>query len=173
LTGITSRLDVELTAISGNVNSSGSNTQRSGAQISVKLPMFDAGDMQRAQMNAQTLAATNRLQAAALEATSNLRETHAAYLTAYGIARQFKDELLPLRQRIADENLLRYNAMQIGVFDLLADAAEQSTTVSAATDAQQQFWLSDAALQSSLIGRPLSFSLSASKTDNNSGAVAH
>ena len=124
-------------------------------------------------MNAQTLAAANRLQAAALEAASGLRETHAAYLSAFGIARQFKDELLPLRQRIADENLLRYNAMQIGVFDLLADAADQSATVSAALDAQQQFWLSDAALQSSLIGRPLSFSLSVSKTDNNSGAVAH
>jgi hypothetical protein len=172
LTGITSRLDVELTAISGNVNSSGSNTQRSGAQISVKLPMFDAGDMQRAQMNAQTLAATNRLQAAALEATSNLRETHAAYLTAYGIARQFKDELLPLRQRIADENLLRYNAMQIGVFDLLADAAEQSATVSTAIDAQQQFWLSEAGLQSTLMGRPLSTALSVSNT-NSSAAAAH
>ena len=173
LTGITSRLDVELTVIGGTVNSSGTTTKRSGAQISFKLPLFDAGDMQRTQMNAQTLAAANRLQATALEAASGLRETHAAYLSAFGIARQFKDELLPLRQRIADENLLRYNAMQIGVFDLLADAADQSATVSAAMDAQQQFWLSDAALQSSLIGRPLSFSLSISKNDNNSGAAAH
>ena len=173
LTGITSRLDVELTVIGGTVNSSGSTTQRSGAQISAKLPLFDAGDMQRAQMNANTLAAVNRLQAAALEAASSLRETHAAYLTAYGIARQFKDELLPLRQRIADENLLRYNAMQIGVFDLLADAAEQSATVSAAIDAQQQFWLSDAALQSSLIGRPLSPSVTTAESVNSSGAVAH
>ena len=173
LTGITSRLDVELTVIGGTVNSSGTTTKRSGTQISVKLPLFDAGDMYRMQMNAQTLAAANRLQAAATQAASSLRETHAAYQTAFGIARQFQDEVLPLRQRIADENLLRYNAMQIGVFDLLTDAAEQNATVSAAIDSQQQFWLSDAALQSSLIGRPLSFSLSVSKTDNNSGAVAH
>jgi outer membrane protein TolC len=173
LTGITSRLDVELTVIGGTVNSSGSNTQRSGAQISVKLPLFDAGNMQRMQMNAQTLAAANRLQAAALEAASSLRETHAAYLTAYGIARQFKDELLPLRQRIADENLLRYNAMQIGVFDLLADAAEQNATVLTAIDAQQQFWLSEAALQSSLIGRPLSTSLVVRQSIDNNSGVAH
>jgi outer membrane protein TolC len=169
---ITSRLDVEFTAMGGNVNSNGNNTKRSGAQINLKLPLFDAGDMQRMQMNAQTLEAANRLQAAALEATSNLRETHAAYLTAYGIARQFKEELLPLRQRIADDNLLRYNAMQIGVFDLLADAAEQSAMVSTAIEAQQQFWLSEAALQSTLIGRPLSTSLSVSNS-NGSAAASH
>ncbi len=174
LTGITSRLDVELTVIGGTVSSSGSRTRRSGAEISVKLPLFDAGDMQRAQMNAQTLAAANRLQATAVEAASSLRETHSAYLTAFGMARQFKEELLPLRQRIADENLLRYNAMQIGVFDLLADAAEQSATVSAAMEAQQQFWLSEAALQSTLTGRPLSIHLTAAKSDSNSsGAAAH
>ena len=164
LTGITSRLDVEMTATAGTVNSSGSTTRRSGAEISVKLPLFDVGDMQRTQMNAQTLAAANRLQATALQAASGLRETHAAYLSALDIARQFKDELLPLRQRIADENLLLYNAMQIGVFDLLADATEQNATVSAAIEAQQQFWLSEAALQSSLIGRPFSFSLSVSSS---------
>jgi outer membrane protein TolC len=172
LTGITSRLDVELTVTGGTVNSSGTTTKRSGAQISFKLPLFDAGDMQRTQMNAQTLAAANRLQAAAIEAASGLRETHAGYLSAFGISRQFKDELLPLRQRIADENLLRYNAMQIGVFDLLADAAEQSATVSTAIDAQQQFWLSEAGLQSTLMGRPLSTALSVSNT-NSSAAAAH
>ena len=161
LTGITSLLDVDLTVIRGKVTGNGSSVKRSGAEISVKLPLFDAGDMQRAQMNAQTLAAANRLQATAVEAASSLRETHSAYLSAFGIARQFKDELLPLRQRIADENLLRYNAMQIGVFDLLADAAEQSATVTAAIEAQQQFWLSEAALQSTLTGRPLSINLTA------------
>ena len=175
LTGITSLLDVDLTVIRGKVTGNGSSVKRSGAEINVKLPLFDAGDMQRAQMNAQTLAAANRLQATAVEAASSLRETHSAYLSAFGIARQFKDELLPLRQRIADENLLRYNAMQIGVFDLLADAAEQSATVTAAIEAQQQFWLSEAALQSTLTGRPLSINLTAAQSDSKSSgdAAAH
>ena len=117
LTGITSLLEVELTVIGGTVNSGGTDTKRSGAQISVKLPLFDGGDMQQSQMHAQTLAAANRLRAAATDAASSLRETHAAYSTAFAIARQFQDEVLPLRQRMADENLVRYNAMQIGVFD--------------------------------------------------------
>ncbi len=172
LTSITSLLDVELTVISGMVNSNSSDSKRIGAQISVKLPLLDSGDMQRAQMNAQTLAAVNRLKASATDAASSLRETYAAYLTAFSIARQFQDELLPLRQHMAGENLLRYNAMQIGVFDLLADASDQNAAVTAAIDAQLQFWLSEAALQSTLIGRPLSNSVSVtnSKTSNNASA---
>jgi hypothetical protein len=55
---------------------------------------------------------------------------------------------------ISDETLLRYNGMIIGVFELLADAREQVTTVVAAIDAEQQYWLAEAALESALVGRP-------------------
>ena len=48
---------------------------------------------------------------------------------------------------MADENLLRYNGMLIGVFELLADNREQISSVIAAINAQQQFWLADAALE--------------------------
>ena len=46
--------------------------------------------------------------------------------------------------------------MLISVFELLADARDQVSAVSAAIDAQQQFWLADAAMQASVIGRPTS-----------------
>ena len=45
-----------------------------------------------------------------------------AYRTAYDLARHYRDEIVPLRKRISEENLLRYNGMLIGVFELLADA---------------------------------------------------
>jgi hypothetical protein len=51
--------------------------------------------------------------------------------------------------------------MFIGVFELLADAREQITAVMAGIDAQQQFWLAEAALQTALIGRPAATSVSA------------
>ena len=44
--------------------------------------------------------------------------------------------------------------MIIGVFELIADSRDQVSAVIAAIEAQQQFWLTDAALQSSLVGRP-------------------
>ena len=97
----------------------------------------------------------NRAAQVAVEASSRVREQYGAYRTAYDVARHHRDEAVPLRQAIADENLLRYNAMQIGVFDLLAEARVQIAGVVQAIDAQRDFWLADAALQAALLGRPM------------------
>jgi len=76
------------------------------------------------------------------------------------VAKHYRDEVLPVRRVISEENQLRYNGMLIGVFELMADARDQVGTVTAAIAAQQQYWLADAALQASLIGRPTMTSLS-------------
>jgi hypothetical protein len=51
-------------------------------------------------------------------------------------------------------NLWGYNGMLIGVFELLAETREQVASVIAAIESEQQFWLADAALSSTLIGTP-------------------
>jgi outer membrane protein TolC len=94
------------------------------------------------------------LEATVRAAGSQLRETYAAYRTAYDVAKHYRDEVLPLRKVISEENLLRYNGMLIGVFELLADTRDQIDTVSAAINAQRDFWLTNAALQAAIIGSP-------------------
>ena len=61
---------------------------------------------------------------------------------------------MPIRKRIADENLLRYNGMLLGVFDLLADARSQIASVNGYIDALRDFWLAKADLDMAMIGRP-------------------
>ena len=118
-------------------------------------------DLQLAQAQVQTqaqtssLAVANQLEASVRNAGSQLRESYGAYRSAYAIARNYHDAVLPLRSLIAEENLLRYNGMFMGVFELLAETREQSNAVMAAIAAYKQFWLADAALQSNLVGRPL------------------
>ena len=116
--------------------------------------------VRRDAMKAQTLAAANRLEATARAAGSNLRESYSAYRTAYDIARHHRDEVIPLRKTISEENQLRYNGMLISVFELLADSRDQVNSVMAALNAEQQFWQADAALQASLIGKPTSAGVS-------------
>ncbi len=149
--------DIELSVIHNTATERGDGhkTQFRGAEVSVKLPIFDWGDLRRDSMRAQTLAAANRLEATVRSAGSNLRETYSAYRTNYDIARHYRDEVVPLKKLIAEENVLRYNGMLIGVFELLADSRDQIASVSAAINAQQQFWLADAALQATIVGRPM------------------
>jgi hypothetical protein len=76
--------------------------------------------------------------------------------------------IVPLRQRIRDENVLRYNGMLIGVFELLADARAQIASVNSAIDARREFWLADADLQMAMLGRP---TLSAGSAPASSAAA--
>ena len=127
----------------------------------MRLPIFDWGGIKRDAMNAQTLASANRLEATTRAAGSNLRESYSAYRTAYDVSKHFRDEVVPLRKTISEENGLRYNGMLIGVFELLADSRDQVSSVMAAIAAEQQFWLADAALQASLMGKPTMASVGA------------
>ncbi len=157
LNGLTSFTDIELSIVHNTTRdrTDGQRTQSRGVEIAVTLPVFDWGDLKRDAMNAQMLAAANRLEATVRAAGSNLRETYSVYRTTYDIAKHYRDEIVPLRKLIADENVLRYNGMIIGVFELLADSRDQIASVIAAINAQQQFWLADAALQSAILGKPM------------------
>jgi len=118
LNKVTSFTDIELTARRNTAfdNAAGTRSTARGYEVGVRLPVFDWGGMQRDAWSGRTLAAANQLEATVRTAGSNLRESYSAYRTAYDIARHHRDEVLPLRKVIADENQLRYNGMLIGVF---------------------------------------------------------
>ena len=149
-------VDVEAGVRRDTVFDHGSRDTRRGFELDIRLPLFDWGSAQRDALNAQALAAANRYDATVRGATSQLREGYSAYRTAYDIARHYRDEIVPLRQTMQDENVLRYNGMLIGVFELLAEARDQITSVNNAISAQQQFWLADAALAAAVVGKPSS-----------------
>ena len=139
-------------------NAQGTQSTRRGYELDIRLPLFDWGTAKRDALDAQSLAAANRYDATVRGASSQLRESYSGYRTAYDIAKHYRDEIVPLRQAMADENLLRYNGMLIGVFELLSEARDQVASVTGALQAQQQFWLADAALAASVIGKPTTLS---------------
>ncbi|MFG6415121.1 TolC family protein [Roseateles sp. DC23W] len=132
-------------------NSSNEAPTQRGWEVTLELPLFGSGPLPRA----QALAREAAYDAAdtGIRAHSEVREAHGRYRGAFDIARQHRDELLPLAQRISQEQLLRYNAMLIGVFELLADARSQVAAVAAAQDALRDFWLAQADLDQTLLGR--------------------
>lgn len=172
---VTSLTDIEVGVQRDTVfdNTAASRNTRRGYTVAIRLPLFDWGDAQRAAMNANTLAAAYRLEATVGGAGSQLRESYSAYRSAYDLARHYHDEIVPLRKLISEENGLRYNGMIIGVFELLADSRDQIGAVMAAIAAQQQFWLADAALQATLIGKPTLAQTSAIAGKTPGGGADH
>ena len=138
----------------GYQNKSATGESRSnGYEIDLELPLFDFGSARVARAEATYLQAVNRTAAVAVKARSEVRESYSAYRTAYDLAKHYRDEVVPLRKRISDENLLRYNGMLASVFDLLADSKDQIAGVVGAVNALRDYWIAETNLQTALTGR--------------------
>ncbi len=135
-------------------NSSNEAPTQRGWEIGFELPLFDWSGARVARAEAVYMQALHRAAETAINARSEVREAYAGYRSAYDIARHHRDEIVPLNQRIAEENVLRYNGMLIGVFELLADARTQIASVNAAIEALRDFWIAQADLDMALIGKP-------------------
>jgi len=127
---------------------------QTGYEISLELPLFDWSGARVVQAQALYMQALNQTAQVAVNARSEVREAYQGLLLAHDIARQYRDEVVPNARRISEQNLLRYNGMLIGVFELLADARAQIGSVNAAIEALRDYWLAQADLDMALIGPP-------------------
>jgi outer membrane protein TolC len=135
-------------------NISNEEQMQHGYEISFELPLFDFGESRLVAAESRYRQMLERAREIAVNARSQVREAHAMLQSQHGVARHVRDEVLPLKKRISEETLLRYNGMLVGVFDLLADARSQLDAVNAAIESQRDFWLAEADLQMALIGKP-------------------
>jgi outer membrane protein TolC len=135
-------------------NTSNQEPTQRGYEIRFEIPLFDWSGARVAKAEAIYMQAVSRVAETAVNARSEVRQAYRGYRINYDIARHYRDEIVPVRKRISDENLLRYNGMLIGVFDLLADARAQIASVNGYIEALRDFWLAQSDLQMSLIGKP-------------------
>jgi len=135
-------------------NSFNDKSNENGVEVSLELPLFDWGDAKVTKAESIYMQAVNRAEEVAVNARSQVREAYAVYRANFDIAKHYQDEIVPLNTRVSKENLLRYNGMLIGVFDLLADARSQINSVNGAIEAYRDFWMAKTDLELSLIGQP-------------------
>jgi len=123
-----------------------------GFEIEIGLPIFDFGGPRVARAERLYMQAVNRTVEAAIEARSEVRETYSAYRTSFDLAKHYRDEIVPLRKRISEQVLLRYNGMLISVFELLADSREQVAAANGYIDSLRDFWIAESELQMAMTG---------------------
>jgi outer membrane protein TolC len=123
-----------------------------GFTVTLEVPIFDSGAARLKKSEAIYAQAVDRFAHAAIEARSQIRLAYAGYRAAYELALQQRDEVLPLRKAITQENLLRYNASQIGIFELLSDAREQAAGVDGYIQRLRDFWIAKSRLDGALLG---------------------
>lgn len=126
---------------------------RIGPVLSIPIPLFDQGqarvgravaELRRAQQEYYALAVRVRATARALQERMRGAQDRALY---------YRDIVMPLRERIVNEAQLQYNAMQIGVFQLLREREQQIEAGVAYVEAVREYWLARADLEQMSNGR--------------------
>jgi outer membrane protein TolC len=132
-----------------NNSETGKPAQR-GWEIELRIPIFDFGGARVARSETMYMQSVNRVADAAIRARSEVRETYSAYRANFDLAQHYRDEVVPLRKRISEEILLRYNGGLSSVFELLADSRDAVGSVNAYIESLRDFWLAESDLQAAL-----------------------
>ena len=125
---------------------------KKGVELSFELPLFDWGTARVVRAESIYMQSVNRAAQVAINAQSEIREAYNTYRTNYDVTKHIRDEIVPLRKKILQENQLRYNGMLTSPFELFGDARAQVTSVKSYIESLREFWVADSTLQMTLIG---------------------
>lgn len=124
-----------------------------GPTLSLELPLFDQRQAVIGRLEAQRRQAQRRVDGLAINARSEVRVASAKLQLARRSAEEYQKSLLPVRARGLEQAQLEYNAMQIGLYELLAAKQTQVDAVRAYIQTVRDYWIARAELERALGGR--------------------
>ncbi len=143
-----------------------------GPSIGLQIPIFDTGRARRAGLSAKLNQARRDYVALAIEIRASVRAAAVGLRKARARADHLKNVVLPLRQRIVAGAQLEYNAMQIGVFQLLQEQRRQINTGQEYINTLRDYWQERAMLDQLLAGRMVAMDQMGTVTPGSMGASA-
>jgi cobalt-zinc-cadmium efflux system outer membrane protein len=123
-----------------------------GPEASLPIPLFDQGQARRAAARAELRRAMQRHAATAIEVRAAARAASDAVVRSARVASHHRVVVLPLRASIVEELQLEFNAMLIGVFDLIRARQETIEAAARSVEATRDYWLARSRLECILAG---------------------
>ncbi len=134
-----------------------------GPTVSLELPIFDQGQARMARLEAQARQADDRLEEFAVRVRSEVREARGRLVQDRGIVEFYRRSVLPVRERILKQSQLHYNAMQIGLVQLLNARQGQTNAYREYVEALRDYWTARSDLELAVGGRMASGATAAPK----------
>ena len=123
-----------------------------GPSLVLELPIFDQRQALIARLEAQERQAVRRLEAVTLTARAEVRLASAELGAQRRMIDQYRQVLLPLRERIVGEAQLHYNGMLMGLYQLLQERRAQIETEAGYIGAVRDYWIARADLERAVGG---------------------
>ncbi|HEY2511061.1 MAG TPA: TolC family protein, partial [Polyangiaceae bacterium] len=120
---------------------------------SLELPIFDQKQAVVARLEAMFRAADDRLRARAVEVRSEVRRCRERMQYARGTVARYRAKVIPLRERVVALSQERYDAMLLGVYQLLAAKQSEVNAYREAIEAARDYWLARVDLERAVAAR--------------------
>jgi outer membrane protein, heavy metal efflux system len=124
-----------------------------GPTARVELPIFDQHQAEIARREADLRRARARLAALAVEARSEVREARGRVIAARDVAAHYRATVIPLRERIVALSQQHYDAMLLGVYQLLAAKQAEVNAYREYIEAVRDYWIARSELERATGGR--------------------
>jgi cobalt-zinc-cadmium efflux system outer membrane protein len=145
LTGVSRVLPAIQAGVSAGRDAEGNRV--TGPELSVELPIFDQGQARAARILAQVRQVRARQAELAVNIRAEVRALRNRLVVGRRSAEHYRTVLLPLRERAVKESQVRYNAMLLGVFQLLQTRREQIEAYRDYLETVRDYWITRAELE--------------------------
>jgi cobalt-zinc-cadmium efflux system outer membrane protein len=108
---------------------------------SLELPIFDQRQAVVARLEAMFRASDDRLRARAVEIRSDVRRSTERMQYARSTVARYRSRVIPLRERVVALSQERYDAMLLGIYQLLAAKQSEVNAYREAIEAARDYWL--------------------------------
>jgi len=124
-----------------------------GPSLAIAFPVFDWGQARQTAGLARLRQVWDQYTALAIELRASARSARNRLLHARRQCDYYRRVVLPLAEQITLETQLQYNAMQLGVFQLLQAKQREITIRQRYVLAQRDYWITRTELEQILAGR--------------------
>ncbi|MET0595267.1 MAG: TolC family protein [Polyangiaceae bacterium] len=118
-----------------------------GPSVALEIPLFDQRQAAVARLEAFKRQAENNLQAIAVEARSDVRAAKVRVTTARGIVEEYGKGLVPLRENIVRFSQQQYDAMLLGVYQLIQAKQNEFDAYREYIEALRDYWIARSDLE--------------------------
>jgi len=124
-----------------------------GPRIALEIPIFDQRQAQIAKLEAAIRQAQSQKQALAIDVRADVRASHARVMAARDVARAYAAEVVPVREQTVRFAQQHYDAMLLGVYQLLAAKQSEYDAYRGSVEALRDYWIARSELEFAVGGR--------------------
>jgi cobalt-zinc-cadmium efflux system outer membrane protein len=123
-----------------------------GPEASVELPIFDQKQAAVARLEGQVRAALSHEIALAIDIRSEVREARERLLAARRVVERYAQVIVPLRERVVTLSQQQYDAMLMGIYQLLVAKQSEVNAYREFIEALRDYWMARAELERAIGG---------------------